>query len=316
MGKGKTNQYEAITDRVLAAMDKGQAPWRKPWKSLGGGLPINGKSGKAYRGVNVLLTWMTAMDRGYSSNIWVTFKQANEIAGTVARKEGHKVEKNKKGTWVFSDGEKKGKSVGGIQAGQNAKNGKGATSIVFWKTGKSVTQNEEGEDVSKNWMMLRTYNVFAMEQCDEGVQAYLKAKHKISDTPLSETEILASAEAICEGYEIDTRHGGDRAYYSPKGDYIQMPTREQFEDAPAYYTTRFHEMGHSTGAVGRLHRKGVAEFDYFGSHQYAEEELVAEAEVEPELCYQSTGRPHEEMPVGLVAECYLVVLERTPSERP
>jgi hypothetical protein len=38
-------------------------------------LPANGTSGKAYRGINVVLTMLTAWERGYSSNVWVTFKQ-------------------------------------------------------------------------------------------------------------------------------------------------------------------------------------------------------------------------------------------------
>lgn len=55
-----------------------------------------------------------------------------------------------------------------------------------------------------------------------------------------------------------------------------MPKREAFDSAEHYYTTRFHEMGHSTGHASRLGRDGIKNFDRFGSHQYAEEELVAE----------------------------------------
>jgi antirestriction protein ArdC len=272
----RKDQYQAITDRIIAALDEGTVPWQKPWHTQGLNLPANGTSGKAYRGINVVLTMLTAWERGYSSNVWVTFKQANEIASRVARKAGHAVEQNKRGTWVFADGENKGQSVGGIRAGQNAKAGQGATPIIFWKTGsRTETDADTGSEVEKTWAMMRSYNVFALEQCEEGVQAYLKNKHGISSEE-AEHEPHEAAEALCEQYEIETRHGGDRAYYSPKGDYIQMPLMGAFTSPDAYYVTRFHEMGHSTGAVGRLHRKGVAEFDYFGSHQYAEEELVAE----------------------------------------
>ena len=38
----------------------------------------------------------------------------------------------------------------------------------------------------------------------------------------------------------------------------------------------FHELGHSTGHNSRLNRKGITELNGFGSHSYANEELVAE----------------------------------------
>ncbi len=55
-----------------------------------------------------------------------------------------------------------------------------------------------------------------------------------------------------------------------------MPALEAFDTTDHYYSTLFHEMGHSTGHAERLNREGVADFDRFGSHQYAREELVAE----------------------------------------
>lgn len=41
-------------------------------------------------------------------------------------------------------------------------------------------------------------------------------------------------------------------------------------------STLFHELTHATGHANRLNRKGIAEFDKFGSAQYAREELIAE----------------------------------------
>ena len=45
--------YEIVTEQILEALSKGTVPWHKPWK--GGGLPMNLKSKKAYRGVNVFM---------------------------------------------------------------------------------------------------------------------------------------------------------------------------------------------------------------------------------------------------------------------
>lgn len=73
--------YEVITDRILAALDEGTIPWRKPWKC--GGAPKNLVTGKPYRGLNILLTAM----QGYASPYWLTFKQATEMGGQIRKGE-------------------------------------------------------------------------------------------------------------------------------------------------------------------------------------------------------------------------------------
>lgn len=73
--------YEVITDRILAALDEGTIPWRKPWKC--GGAPRNLVTGKPYRGLNILLTAM----QGYASPYWLTYKQATERNGQVRKGE-------------------------------------------------------------------------------------------------------------------------------------------------------------------------------------------------------------------------------------
>lgn len=73
--------YEIIQENILKALDKGTVPWRKPWS--GGGMPMNLKSKKAYRGVNVLLLGM----QPYQSRYWVTFNQCKELGGQVQKGE-------------------------------------------------------------------------------------------------------------------------------------------------------------------------------------------------------------------------------------
>ena len=70
-------RFANITDRILAALDQGTIPWRKPWKC--GGAPRNLLTGKPYRGLNILLTAM----QGYASPYWITFRQAAEKGGQV-----------------------------------------------------------------------------------------------------------------------------------------------------------------------------------------------------------------------------------------
>jgi antirestriction protein ArdC len=69
------------------------------------------------------------------------------------------------------------------------------------------------------------------------------------------------------------RIGGDRAFYSPATDHIQMPPREAFHSASAWSSTIIHELAHWSGSKTRLNRDLR---NSFGSHDYAREELRAE----------------------------------------
>lgn len=265
-----TDHYAAIAAEVIASMKSGVAPWQRPWRGGTGGIR-NAVTRKAYRGLNTLRLMLTAWDRNYTSSLWLTFKQANELAAKAAKKAGHAVELNARKMWVYADGENKGRSVGGIRKGQNAANDCGATTVFFWKRLPKTEKTDNGDEKEKKFMMMRTYQVFNLEQCDQAIIDYMSA-----DTPAPEFTPLEAAERICKGLDVTTRHGGNRAFYQPKKDFIQLPKRTAFGSPEEYYTTRFHEMGHATGAVQRLNRDGVANFDYFGSHQYSAEELVAE----------------------------------------
>ncbi len=74
--------YQVITDRIVSLLEKGAVPWQKPWQGADL-LPQNLMSKKAYRGVNVFL--LHAMS--YSNPFWLTFKQAQELGGSVRRGE-------------------------------------------------------------------------------------------------------------------------------------------------------------------------------------------------------------------------------------
>ncbi len=277
--RSQADLYQAVTDRIVEALESGSvAPWHKPWKATGFGssMPRNVK-GNTYRGVNVWLTLMTAWERGYGSMVWLTFKQAHEVAAKAMRAAGRKVEQNERGTFVFADGDDKGKSVGGIRKGQSQANDCGATEVVFWKPTKYTVEDENGDEKEKRSMLLRFYSVFNLEQCDTHVIDYVLRGEREALAKLPEFHSIEACEKIVDGYEITTKHNGhDRAYYSIMTDTIHLPKRRSFDTSEAYYTVRFHEMGHSTGAAKRLDRDGVSKFDFQGSHQYSEEELVAE----------------------------------------
>ena len=86
-------------------------------------------------------------------------------------------------------------------------------------------------------------------------------------------ERIAQAEAFVANTKAEVRYGGNRAYYTATGDYIQLPPFEAFRDGAGYYSTLGHEATHWSGAKSRLNRD-IA--NRFGSSAYAAEELIAE----------------------------------------
>jgi antirestriction protein ArdC len=224
----KADAYGKITDKIIAALEQGVVPWNKPWRSVNGNGPTSLQTGREYRGINVWLLSIEAQMRGYTSPYWVTFKQAKERGGTVRK------------------GEK-------------------STEVVLWKPFKKTIE-VDGKDEEKSFLMMRTFNVFNVDQCD-GIEVP-------KSEPLPERDPIEACEQIVLGYYGPTiKHGGNRAYYSPALDYIQMPQRNQFTSSEAYYGTLFHELAHSTGHEDRLNRTFGGSF---GTETYSKEELVAE----------------------------------------
>ena len=80
--------YASVTNKIITALESGTPPWVHPWQAGAGDLcPVNLSSGRRYRGINVLLLNMTAMERGYSLNRWLTFQQARALGGHVRKGE-------------------------------------------------------------------------------------------------------------------------------------------------------------------------------------------------------------------------------------
>ncbi len=112
--KGGFDIRQLVTDKIIAMLEKGANKGGQRWtQAAGRGMPCNGTTGQAYRGVNVLLLWSEAVEHGYSSNQWLTYKQAAGI--------GAQVRKGEKGTMCvyFEMLKRKGASTGedGDEAG-------------------------------------------------------------------------------------------------------------------------------------------------------------------------------------------------------
>lgn len=75
--------YDIVTDKIVAALEKGIVPWHQTWSNVGGGPPISMSTGKGYRGVNPLLLWISAVENGFASRYWGTRKNIEKLGGTV-----------------------------------------------------------------------------------------------------------------------------------------------------------------------------------------------------------------------------------------
>jgi antirestriction protein ArdC len=173
---------------------------------------------------------------GYSSPFWLTYKQAASIGGHV------------------NAGEK-------------------STPIVFYKFGKDEEQQPDGETSTRTWAMCRLYHVFNYEQCTiPGLKLDVTSTPDKAFNPIPECEEIVAAWTC----KPEIKHGGDKAYYSPNFDFVNMPKAESFDSPEFYYSVLFHELGHSTGHKARLGREGITEAHFFGDSVYSFEELVAE----------------------------------------
>src|SRR5688572_11701223 len=87
---GRADVYTRVTDKIIADLEQGVRPWMKPWSGDNAAgkivLPLR-HCGTPYRGINVLLLWGEAMDKGYASAKWMTYRQAVELGGHVRKGE-------------------------------------------------------------------------------------------------------------------------------------------------------------------------------------------------------------------------------------
>ena len=81
---GRRDAYQAITDRIIAALEHGTVPWRMPWRARG---HRNAVSGRPYRGINLLVLAITSLERSFDDPRWLTYRQAAARGGHVRRGE-------------------------------------------------------------------------------------------------------------------------------------------------------------------------------------------------------------------------------------
>lgn len=225
-----------ITNLIIEKIEQGVPPWKRPWrKNPGQGVRPRRHCGTPYTGINALYLWALGDAHGYASRYWMTFRQALALGGNV----------------------RKGES--------------GAISVYYSSFKKTETNVSTGMAIEKDIRFLRHYHVFNADQID-GLAPYFY-EIPSDENALAPSEHQAAIDTFFAGIPAQVRHGGDRAYFSPTFDYVQMPRPGTFETMDHYASTRLHETVHWTGHTDRLAR---AFGRRFGDNAYAFEELVAE----------------------------------------
>ena len=152
------------------------------------------------------------------------------------------------------------------QKGAQVRKGEKAIGILAPMMRKTGNKLPNGKDELVPFGF-KSVKVFQSTQVDGYEMPQIDPNLCFVDHALAEKTVQAM---VAQG--MDLRHGGDRAYFAPGPDYVQMPTKEQFPEESDYYATLMHEIIHWTGKSDRLNRikaRGA-------KHGYAFEELVAE----------------------------------------
>ena len=147
MNTKRQDVYMRVTDKIVASLEQGVRPWTKPWSGENAAGRITRPlrhNGVPYSGINILMLWASAVEQGFGSPSWMTFKQALEL-------DAH-VRKGEKGSLV-----------------------------VYANSVTKTDKNDAGEEIEREIHFLKGYTVFNVEQI-EGLpeQYYVKPEPKLN----------------------------------------------------------------------------------------------------------------------------------------
>ncbi|MBY0506928.1 MAG: ssDNA-binding domain-containing protein [Bryobacteraceae bacterium] len=236
----KRDFRKEVTDQIVEMLEKGTAPWQKPWEPGSLQLPFNPTTEKNYRGGNALHLMAVGTRKGFDDPRWLTYKQA---------------------------------AANGLQV----RAGEKGTQIEFWQFGEDAKNGQSSEEKSKpdaangdyRGPLRKVFSVFNAKQID-GIAPYVPKER-------AAWEVAETGESILQNSGAKIIHDqNDRAFYSRSADRIHLPPDAAFKSAADYYGTALHELAHWSGHPDRLNRQTLNESYRFGDPNYAKEELRAE----------------------------------------
>ena len=212
----KPDLYAEVSARIIAELERGAAPWIKPWSATpGANTPCNAVSNRPYSGCNVVLLWMAqGAAGGYRTPRFLTFKQALELGGNVRR-------------------------------------GERGTKVYFVKQLQVRDQGADDSTSTRLIPLMREYTVFNVDQYENLPDSVMTGKPVRVRNPDVRDEL---ADDFLHSTGADIREGSGEACYVPNRDFISMPAFAAFRSADSFYNVTFHELTRWTGHKARLDR--------------------------------------------------------------
>jgi antirestriction protein ArdC len=206
----RASLYAEITDKIIAELEAGRVPWVQPWGMAAAkaslAMPQNALTERRYSGINVLILWGAVIEHGFTGQSWLTFRQALGLGGHVR--------KGERGTTVvYAD--------------------------RFIPEDERQRARDTGED-AQAIPFLKRFTVFNTDQC-EGLPDDIAT----AAPPPPPGSIEPQVEALIKATAIDFRIGGNRAFYAPVEDYVQVPPPGAYFEPINWHRTALHELAHN-----------------------------------------------------------------------
>ena len=180
-GQDRTSLYSEITDKIIAELEAGRVPWVQPWGTAAAkaslAMPKNAATERRYSGVNVLILWGAVIERGFTGQSWLTFRQA-------------------------------------LSLGANVRKGEHGTTVVY---ADRFIPDDERKRAARDRRRARSDPVPQTLHGVQRRSVRGSSRRTIAPppAPLAENLILPQAEALIRATGADIRIGGDRAFYVP-----------------------------------------------------------------------------------------------------
>jgi antirestriction protein ArdC len=175
-GQDRASLYDEITEKIIAEQEAGRVPWVQPWGTAAAkaqlAMPKNASTDRQYSGINILILWGAVIERGFTGQSWLTFRQTLSLGGHVR--------KGERGTTVVH-------------------------ADLFVPSDEKRRAAETGEEVEAI-PDLKRFTVFNTDQCED-----LPAEIATASPPPPPGLIEPTAEALIKATGITFHIGGDRA---------------------------------------------------------------------------------------------------------